>query len=737
MKSILIKIGFCIGIIVITIVYFTFKLGVDDERIVVQATHSCSGQYYCIGTCDAGYSCRIPNGSSICGCQKISAPTATPIPTSRYTCDEILPSCSGGPYECLFTCDTCNDSDSSYVNTKSGDCYTDGCRALGKGPCTRYVNISASNQCGVCPATNVTPPLPTLTIAPTGCQPIDCTNSCNMPECSDNCGSFTSCGATSCNSCSGGGADPTNIPLTATVNPTCSPQCDSDPCRANTCSTDICIGTCGGNCYGSLTCNIPFLGDLTITNSDELVMEADTNGRNNICEAGFDTSTNPRQVTFVVNAGDMDGYSNIVRVELSWAGVGYTLDFVSGQDEYAVYSKTVLFDADQNNNDTYPIEVKITDNDGKSSGWVDSGRLWKVWSCEMNVSGYLYDGSLGQSCNNTGFTSVVNGAFGFSSLLFRNAGVGWGVLTTVNIPDNFTASNLYWGRTYLPIFNDGSVGDPNGSLPTTSRMIRVIDLGTGVTSCPVSDEFDTSDIISAYSTTPSALIDFSFIKDNEGWFQVAGAGIKAKSGLSSGVPLTANVNIRALSISKALADNGLVSFSTFTNINGYNSEDAYGLTNNWWIDRNTNDPTTYSYQYFYNNFFINRDMGVTGPDWTSKPSNGIYFVNGNLNIDSDFSLAPGGIFMVVAKGSITIADTVNRLDGIYIADGGITASGTSSTQLVINGMLYSRNNIRLSRSYTDIADNNSNPAILVNYQPSLIFNMPGTLMRVLSGWREE
>ena len=161
------------------------------------------------------------------------------------------------------------------------------------------------------------------------------------------------------------------------------------------------------------------------------------------------------------------------------------------------------------------------------------------------------------------------------------------------------------------------------------------------------------------------------------------------------------------------------------------------MPNNWWIDQNTNDSNSYGYQYFYNNFLINNGVGITGTDWSGKPSEGVYFVNGNLNIDSDFALDSGKTMIVVVKGKISIAESVSRIDGIYVADGGIEALGSSTNQLVINGMLYSRANIRLARSFTDKMQNNTTPAVKINYQPGLIFNLPGKLMRVLSDWQEE
>ena len=94
--------------------------------------------------------------------------------------------------------------------------------------------------------------------------------------------------------------------------------------------------------------------------------------------------------------------------------------------------------------------------------------------------------------------------------------------------------------------------------------------------------------------------------------------------------------------------------------------------------------------------------------------------------------------MVIVSGGITVEAGVNQLDGIYVADGGINIGGNSNTQLVVNGILYSvkEKNVRINRSYTVKEDNNASPAVAVKYRPDFIFNMPGKLTKLLSGWRE-
>jgi hypothetical protein len=488
-------------------------------------------------------------------------------------------------------------------------------------------------------------------------------------------------------------------------------------------------------CYGTKACVAPTFNSLTILNSKLSALTADSNGRNNICETAIAADSNPRIVLFRVVATDLDGYGDIVTVEMRRNGVVTALDFVSGSGNDATYIKSIDYTG-VNETQTYPVEIRVTDSNGQSTGWVNSGRSFKVWNCQVAVSGSLYDSSAGSLACNTSFTNLIDAALGFTSLSFSNLGGKADVSASVST-NSFSGANLQWGENYIPYFNGGNSIYPNGTLPVSSgRITRITDSETSTISCPLINQYSIKigDYVSAYSTAPTAKIDFSFIRKQEAWFQVIGAGVKAKFSVDSGVPSTVNT---ALSISGIRSGNALVSFTSSSNING-NSGALYGSPNNWWIDKNTNDSVTYNYQGFYNSFFVNGGVGTTNASWGAiSPDGGIYFVNGDLNINNDFYLNVGKYIMVIVKGKITIDPSVNRIDGIYMSDGGIEALGSSTHQLLINGMLYSKGDIRLARSFTDKIFNNDGPAIVINYQPDLIFNLPGKLMRVLSGWREE
>lgn len=487
--------------------------------------------------------------------------------------------------------------------------------------------------------------------------------------------------------------------------------------------------------YGYFRINSPpVIGNFYIFNVGNAEVVAEAGSRNHICQSDFNGS---RSVNFRLNVTDADGVNDIAEVTLDWNGDIYVLVRGATWATGATYSTTILYNAGDDDSELHEITATALDTNHQGPVNQGTGRNWKVWNCQVPVNGNLYDGSADHSCAG-GFNTLADSAMEFNALVFNNSTQS--VVATVTVPNSFVVDmgSLIWNRSYLPLINGGDNFNPNGDLAATGRLTRMTDLGTGVLTCPVSDQFDLN--VSPYSANPSAKIDFSFIRDQESWYQVRGGGIRAGGSIKSGVPVTANALERYLTLGRNLMttiDNGVVSYANnFLNTNGYNDE-AYGSPHSWWKNSSMLPATRYGYQYFYNNLYVKAGVGVIGDTWDKKPSEGVFFVNGDLNIDSDFTLAADKFLMVVVSGNITISNTVNRIDGIYVSDGEISATGNSNNALEINGMLYSRSSVRLARSFTNKTLNNTSPATIVNYRPSLLFNMPIKISKVISGWRED
>lgn len=768
MKNNLVKIVF-LGLVLLFGIgtFFEFrKSGINDIRMTVMAAHNCSDcatgccDYpdayggsgcktcpantcsnsviaycisigsYCTASQSGGYCHVIPTavptsggGGGDGGGGGGGGPTATPVPVCN-TSDNNVCETTISSITCSYSCQPCTVYDgraaqkSVYCKDSCGSiCYDSAAWST-----PQY--FDAGPQCGYC----VNPLTPT---PKGGCQVYACYQN---TSCGSGPGWTDNCNGTGCGLCPGTNLSATPVPTSAGGGGgTTSCNClDYTSTAAVTCNdtTFYCPGSSPATyCFGIKSCAPPTFNSLEIDNVNGTAVSVDISGKNQICDTIFASSTFPRTVLFKVNASDPDGLADISTVEMRRNGMVTTMTGSSG-----VYTASIDYSG-VNETSAYPIYVRITDSSGLSTGWVDTGRSFKVWDCQVAVSGSVYDSSNGALACNSSFTDLADAFLNFNALLFSNSGSGDDVLVGVNSENDYGVNYLTWNDTYSPYFNGGNSLKPNGDLSGTGRITRVIDSVTSTTNCPLVNQYSIrlGDYVSAYSLAPAAKIDFSFIRNQEGWFQVTGAGIKAKLSVDSGVPATIN---SALTISGINATNGLVSFTSSSNINGNNSA-LYGSPNNWWIDKNTNDSVTYSYQSFYNDIYIKNGIGMTVSSQTFVPSTGIYFINDDLYIEDNVVIDTDKYFMAAVKGKIIISENVSRIDGIYVADGGIDALGLSNDQLVINGMLYSRGDIRLARSFIDKSLNNSGPATVVNYRPSLIFNMPGKLMRVLSGWKEE
>jgi len=118
---------------------------------------------------------------------------------------------------------------------------------------------------------------------------------------------------------------------------------------------------------------------------------------------------------------------------------------------------------------------------------------------------------------------------------------------------------------------------------------------------------------------------------------------------------------------------------------------------------------------------------------------GVYFINGDFTVNENNTVAVGQSLLIIAKGKIFFSQGVTQSQGIFIADGGMLADGTNAAALQIRGSLYSAKStgdITFSRTFTNLLDNNNKPAVQVTYRPDIMFNLPGSFLKVLSGWRQ-
>ena len=512
----------------------------------------------------------------------------------------------------------------------------------------------------------------------------------------------------------------------------------------------------------------PTFSTLIIKNQSGTVVAPEIGNRNQICQVdGSEDQIFPnRVVTFEASVGDPTGMSEVVSVVLGWHGKTYAMTFptvgVSG-----TATTTITFGAGDNDGGVWPTTVTITNLYGTSnSGLPATNRAFKVWDCKVPLSGSMYDAStqpLGAVCPaGTGFSMLVPTTTNFTTVgitEFPTANT-W----TESVPQvapgpggntYSAATSLYWGRTY-------SI-QPNADTKISSLVTRWIDTGSnvGVTSCGVQNAL-TGMVVNPYSASPSLKVDFAGIRDQDPWFQVAGGGIMSRSQVSMMVPITCYLkndpsickwamSIDSTIIGAGSTNSGLVASPQIYNSSGctLGSQCVAGSPNNWSYANNVvNDSLGYG--SLYNDYYATTGQGIAIGSGTSMSQvialsggTGVVFVNGQVDVDVNNTVSSGKFFMLVSSGSINFMTSVTRSEGVFVADGGIVASGLVNyslgvNQLKINGILFASNNsnIRFGRGYVDHTDNNLYPGVMVNYRPDFLFSMPSSLSKVITDWAQ-
>ncbi len=119
---------------------------------------------------------------------------------------------------------------------------------------------------------------------------------------------------------------------------------------------------------------------------------------------------------------------------------------------------------------------------------------------------------------------------------------------------------------------------------------------------------------------------------------------------------------------------------------------------------------------------VNSDFTIassTIPSGLSSTQNlsAVVFINGDLNINQNYSLhATSGIIFIV-KGDITVASSVSAIDGFYLTDG-LFDIGASSTQITISGGVQA-DEFNIKRSLNG-NQNSNNPAEIFVYLPKYL-----------------
>jgi hypothetical protein len=507
-----------------------------------------------------------------------------------------------------------------------------------------------------------------------------------------------------------------------------------------TCATEV--GAWSSFGYVKLN-STPTISCFIYKNSNGTTVAWDSGNRGQIMNPSFTGTGSPRSVTFEACVEDADGGSDITSANIQWNGTTYPMTLGTPSGTGLTASVTINFPAASNGNSALPISFGSKDvtTNANPLVWTATGYSFKVWDGSVAASGTMYDSSdsaLGAQCpSGQGFNTPAGASMNFNWADFTPT-VGTAVRINATSDSAYSGGNIVWGKTYLAA--------PNSDIVGGSVIDRWIDLSVGTTNCGNQVTVN-SPVADPYAASPSVKVDFSTASGQPGWYQVSNGGIQAVGSVTNIVPVTCGLDVSCTG-AMTVANNTMVSGSSINNggcvLGSANCQ--YGNPNNWYrIPGTLSSAEKYDYRYFYDRYFVGYGAGMTLPANSTmtvvkaNSGTGVFFIDGNFNVNENNVVASGQTLFIIAKGAINFDQAVTQSQGIFVADGGITVSGTNAAALVIGGSLYSANssgNISFTREFTSAVENNNKPATVVNYRPDLIFNLPGSMLKVLSGWKQ-
>ena len=221
------------------------------------------------------------------------------------------------------------------------------------------------------------------------------------------------------------------------------------------------------------------------------------------------------------------------------------------------------------------------------------------------------------------------------------------------------------------------------------------------------------------------------------WFQTQGGDVHSQGRITSAMP---GGNYFSLDLSGVP---GVVSYRD-------SSSDPFGLgsvSSKGWLVK---DSASANYSYNFFNSRINQDDG--DPNLASKPANGVYkvsgdktisqpwnvnandsiivLIDGRLTINNNVQVASRGFLALIVKNGITVANSVRRVQGVYLTDQ-IFNTGAGDRQLVGEG-IFAAGGFSLGREPSD----SNTPGEKFIYRPDLLLNAPEAIKSSQYTWRE-
>jgi hypothetical protein len=139
-------------------------------------------------------------------------------------------------------------------------------------------------------------------------------------------------------------------------------------------------------------------------------------------------------------------------------------------------------------------------------------------------------------------------------------------------------------------------------------------------------------------------------------------------------------------------------------------------------------------------YYIAGDSVLSGTWNVADNEKYVIFVNGNLRIDSDITVATGGFISFIVNGEVTVAPGVTQIQGLYVMDGNFVTesvyilNSVSDLALDVQGSVVSWSALSLNRNLG--VNNLLVPAEKFSYRSDLPINMPDKMKVFAMQWKE-
>jgi hypothetical protein len=255
-------------------------------------------------------------------------------------------------------------------------------------------------------------------------------------------------------------------------------------------------------------------------------------------------------------------------------------------------------------------------------------------------------------------------------------------------------------------------------------------------------------------TTSLASNDFHLTASRGAWWQAEGAGVYVGGGQLRSILPSASSRL-------ILAPAGQTAAALLMNGGTPELGSLGSLSDPLWLAKTKYKGKTMGYDYFA------AHMGVVkgqSSDWTlsdeivmadypsgkdfgykagfgtvannidvSATQSYVVFVNGDLQINADITVANGGFLTFIVNGNVTVAPGVTTTQGLYVMDGNFVTEA-DSTQLDVQGSVVVWGEFSLGR---DLGTSNATiPAEKFTYRADLIANMPDKMKVFALQWQE-